>query len=220
MNKCYVYIFIDHNTGNPVYVGKGTRDRDSQHLRNAKNGINTHLYNWMRKYKECNNIWPKPFRVKEGLSEEEAFFMEKELISRYGRRDISTGYLFNHTDGGEGLRGRIPWNKGIPCSQETKEKISNVLKGNPKLKNSKRFSIEARAKMSLSQKGRVISEEHRKKIGNALRGKKRTIEQRQKFSDAHKGYKLPENVKAKISFSMLNNKNAAKKKAFINPVVQ
>ena len=205
MNKCYVYIFIDHNSGNPVYVGKGTRDRDSQHVRNARNGVNSHFYNWMRKYKERNNVWPKPFRIKEGLSAEEAFEHEKELISQYGRRDISTGCLLNHTDGGEGLSGRIPWNKGIPCSQATKEKISRVLKGNPNLKIARefrKFSLESRAKMSLSQKGRIISEAHRQKIGDALRGKKRTEEQRRKFSESHKGYRMPEDVKAKISASM------------------
>lgn len=165
MNRCYVYIFIDHNTGNPVYVGKGTRDRDSQHSRNAKNGSNTHLYNWMRKYKEHNNVWPKPFRIKEGLSEEEAFKLEKKLIAQYGRRDIFTGCLFNHTDGGEGLKGKIPWNKGIPCSTETKKRISEVLRSKTYLHRP--HSLETRMKMSASQKGRIISEEHKKNLSIA-----------------------------------------------------
>ena len=156
MNKSYVYIFVDHNTGKPVYVGKGTRDRDAQHVRNAKNGLTTHLYNWMRKYKERNNIWPKPFRIKDSMSAEEAFSLEKELIAQYGRRDISTGCLFNHTDGGEGLSGRIPWNKGMSVPIETRVKISEALRG--KVNKGRVCSVEHRINMSIAQKRRYERE--------------------------------------------------------------
>ena len=62
--------------------------------------------------------------------------METELIRHYKNLGIS----YNITDGGEGGHGLIPWNKGkktgiippnkgIPLSQETRDKISKAKKG-------------------------------------------------------------------------------------------
>ena len=61
--------------------------------------------------------------------EEEAFQEERRLISLLGRKDLGTGYLTNHTDGGEGPTGII-W------SEESKERLSasqrgRVRPGNP-----------------------------------------------------------------------------------------
>ena len=88
MQGFFVYVFVDHNTGNPVYIGKGRRNREIQHQFNASHGQDSRLYRWMRKYKALNNVWPKLFKLAEGLTEQEAFDFEKALIAFYGKEKI------------------------------------------------------------------------------------------------------------------------------------
>ena len=90
--------------------------------------------------------------------------VEAEAIALYGRLDLQTGTLFNHTNGGEGqsgrkvkhsvetlekmskaMKGRTPWNKGLVgyskghiTSDETKLKISLTKAGKPNLGYSKK----------------------------------------------------------------------------------
>jgi len=182
MNDFYVYMFVNHNTGSPVYVGKGCRQRDNQHKDIARCGNKRgHLYSWMRKYHSLNGVWPKPFRLLEGLTEQEAFDFERMLISFYGREDLRTGCLFNLTDGGDGT-------KGHAVTVETKEKIAKTLKEIrkviPPANKGKKDSPEVRAKKCVSRiggsqnKGRVpwnkgvpVSPETLVKISAALKGK-------------------------------------------------
>jgi len=62
-------------------------------------------------------------------------------------------------------KGQIPWNKEIPCSEDTKEKLRKINMG-------RTHSEETRKKISNALKGREFSEETRKKISNALKGEK------------------------------------------------
>lgn len=87
----------------------------------------------------------------------------------------------------EANKGRIPWNKGIPCSENTKKKISESNK-NP--------SEKTRKKMSNSAKGKTMSDEARKKMSKAHKGqvawnKGKTgvfsEEARKKMSESKKG---------------------------------
>lgn len=55
------------------------------------------------------------------------------------------------------LKGKIPWNKGIPRTQETKDKISAKNIG-------RKHTITTRKKMSLSHQGKEFSENHKKSI--------------------------------------------------------
>lgn len=73
-NKFYVYVW--YKEGIPVYVGKGTRKRA---YRNDE--VDVEIYQ--------NN-----------LTEQEAFALEKHLISVFGRADKNEGSLMNLTDGG------------------------------------------------------------------------------------------------------------------------
>ena len=69
--------------------------------------------------------------IQEGLTEEEAFNLERYCIALYGRIDLGTGTLRNLTDGGEGSSGWSP-------SQETRNKMSQSKTGKPlpqKVKN-------------------------------------------------------------------------------------
>lgn len=114
MNKFYVYAYLRAD-GTSYYIGKGHDDRILQfHTRRNSSGLRPPP-------KERIQI------LKENLSEDDAFELEKFYISKYGRKDKGTGILRNLTDGGEGAVGRIH-------SEETKNKIgkANVkaLKGN------------------------------------------------------------------------------------------
>jgi len=121
----------------------------------------------------------------------------------------------------EANKGQIPWNKGLtgvyskeslqkmseaakrrisfPCSEETKMKISEALKGEKNPNYGKHPSLEIRQKMSLAHKGKKLSEENKRKIGNANRGKIQSEETRKKRSHA-----------------LLNNKNVRGFKGSIN----
>ena len=77
-----------------------------------------------------------------------------KVISEETKSRISTSNL-----------GKTPWNKGVPRTQEVKDKISLAKKG-------KRLPQEAIDKMAKALKGRVFSEETRRKISEAKKGTK------------------------------------------------
>ena len=64
----------------------------------------------------------------------------------------------------ESTKGRIPWNKGLPMSDEQKKKLSEVNVG-------KKASNETRLKQSLSRTGKKHTEESKKKISDAKKKK-------------------------------------------------
>jgi len=110
--------------------------------------------------------------VYDNITWEEACNIEKKLIKKYGRKDLGEGTLCNLTDGGEGTinvaqsvkkvlseKATKQWT-GVPKSEDSKAKISATLMGH---KNSPSIpcSAEKAAKISLAQKGRPLSEEHK-----------------------------------------------------------
>lgn len=104
--KFYVYVYRDPRPtkGNqPVYVGKGTGDRDRSHLWGSHNKP---LQDFLSHLKRVE-LEPVFSRVFETDDETEAFAKEIELIAQYGRKNNKTGILFNLTDGGEGAGGAI-----------------------------------------------------------------------------------------------------------------
>lgn len=74
-------------------------------------------------------------------------------------------------------KGQITWNKGIPCADETKRKISAIKKG-----------------CIAWNKGEKASEEMRLFLSQLRVGKKPTEETKTKMSEAKKG-KMPKNIK-------------------------
>jgi group I intron endonuclease len=77
-------------------------------------------------------------------------------------------------------------------SQETKEKISQALKG-------RRFTDATIQKMKKSHSGKKASEETKNKISNSLKGIKRSKETIQKMRNAQKGRKVSVETRKKIS---------------------
>lgn len=103
----YVYVYRDPRptkNNQPVYVGKGTGDRDISHW--SKGSHNKPFQDFIAHLKQRGFVAICQ-RVFETEDEEIAFAKERELVALYGRRDLGTGSLFNRTDGGEGASGAI-----------------------------------------------------------------------------------------------------------------
>ena len=121
--ECGDYTF-DHE---PFYVGKGKDQQYIMHLLQSKNNNDIPLRENRHKFHKIKNILkenlePIILKVKENISEQEAFELEICLIWAIGRSDLKLGPLTNLTDGGEGTQGRI-------CRKRTKNKISKSNKG-------------------------------------------------------------------------------------------
>jgi hypothetical protein len=103
----YVYVYKDPRptkNNQPVYIGKGTGDRDLSHW--SKGSHNKPLQDFLS-HLRLRGFVAAVERVFETADEQEAFAKEMQLIELYGRRDLKTGMLFNRTAGGEGPSGYI-----------------------------------------------------------------------------------------------------------------
>ena len=79
------------------------------------------------------------------------------------------------------------------------------LRGEESVNYGRKHTQESRKKMSLALKGKPKSEEHKAKIGDIHRGKNISSEQREKISQAHKGVPKSEEHKRKISEASMGN---------------
>jgi len=166
--------------GTPYYVGKGSNGR----------AYEKHEHNGMLTPKNTECIIIQNFE-----SEEDAFFAEKLLISFYGRIDLGTGCLRNHTDGGDGVSNP---------SLQTREKIRAAFVG-------KKRSPETIEKMRIARIGRTLSPEHRAKIGlrslgRKYSGRKSTPETRAKISAGNKGRLCSPETREKLSIAHKGHK--------------
>lgn len=103
----YVYVYRDPRptkNNQPVYVGKGTGDRDLSHW--SRGSHSKPLQDFLSHLRAAG-LKPGVARVFETAVESEAFAKEIELITLYGRRNLKTGTLFNLTNGGEGGSGTV-----------------------------------------------------------------------------------------------------------------
>lgn len=112
---------------------------------------------------------------KDELTKEQAFELEIELISKYGRIDLGSGQLINQTKGGitveilsdEILKKRSESLKSVVRTEEWKNKISLSHKGKVKSKKHReniaksrigtKIPEDVKAKMRLSNKSKLIT---------------------------------------------------------------
>lgn len=100
---------------------------------------------------------------------------------------------------GESRKGIPAWNKGIPSSLETRQKISKNRKG--KLVNY-HLSEEAKRKISIANTGkryfgRVVSQETRDKISKSNKGRVMSLKSRNLIGLKNRGKKRSEEIKLK-----------------------
>ena len=148
----YAYLWLRPN-GTPYYVGKGCENRAFSRRRDVS-----------RPPKDKTRIL-----IFYRYSEQEAFETEKELIRNWGRKDIGTGCLHNHTDGGEGVSGR-------KHTSEDLVKMSAAQKGRP-------HSPEHIAKVAKNWVGRKHTSESKAKMSASAHKRKATSETRAKMSE-------------------------------------
>jgi hypothetical protein len=65
--------------------------------------------------------------------------------------------------------GRIPWNKGIPLSEETKRKTSQAHMGKPPTFKGRKHSRESRRRQSFAHRGKHPSKQTRLKISKSVK---------------------------------------------------
>ena len=133
--KAYVYTHTRLDTNEIFYIGIGTQDNYKRASRTANRSVF-----WKN---IVNKTGWKVDIIFDKLTWEDACNKEKELISFYGRKDLGTGSLVNHTNGGDGSNGRI-------YTRETRMKMSKAKKG---------------------KKGRICTKEHKLKTKNSMLGK-------------------------------------------------
>jgi hypothetical protein len=174
----------------PFYVGKGSNGRIKEHRKEAK----ALLHKQGRKSIKIgviHHLWKADQDFQEEIilsecTEEDAFECECQLIAAYGRVDLKTGILANQTAGGDGASGR---------SEEVRQRISEKLKAR---KMSEEFckKLSERSLGNVYAKGRIASEETRRKLSEAHKGKIRTEEHSRHISEAKKGTSIWPNGRA------------------------
>lgn len=173
MENCYIYIYLDQRYSGtwkfkhlifnyrPFYIGKGSGKRLASHLHQSSLKRTSFKNSIIKAIKNDLNETPLHYKIYENLSEEDAFLIEEELINHFGRLDIKTGILANHTDGGIGankifypkekklisqeiyqydLDGNFlkKWNSKKEAEEDTKLNLTNLstaIKRNGTLKN-------------------------------------------------------------------------------------
>ena len=120
----YIYRRLD---GTPFYVGKGQGRRYLSHLKRVN--LNTkkpsHFYCTLKSLMKQGAGFQ--VEVLQCRDEQHAYEAERLLIAFYGRRDLGTGPLTNHTDGGEGAPGmRRKGQKRPPFTPEHRANISRA----------------------------------------------------------------------------------------------
>jgi hypothetical protein len=92
----YLYRHIRLDKNEPFYIGIGSDD-DKYSRAYEKSRRNSHWTNIIKNTEYHVEI------LFEDITWEEACKKEMEFIKLYGRKDLKTGTLCNHTNGGEGL---------------------------------------------------------------------------------------------------------------------
>jgi group I intron endonuclease len=191
-----IYALVDPCDNQVRYVGwcVDIEKRLKYHLSASSLKNNTHKNFWIKQLLSLNlNPRIELLEIVSSLTYQEK---EREWIAFYGRENLTNG-----TDGGEGSlgretqietrnkisssnKGKIPWNKGIPWSEEIKSKNSLSHIGQEPPNKGVPMSEDQKHKLSVSKKGKPspikgipMSEEAK----NNKRGKKRGKNTKSKY---------------------------------------
>lgn len=180
----YVYVYFDENN-TPYYVGKGKQKRV----------ISKH--NYVQVPSDLSKIL-----VKDQLLEYEAWDLESQLISQYGRRNLKTGTLLNLTNGGYG--GKTGWSH----SEQTRKRISEKNKGRIMPEDEKQKHRKPKTKQHAENIRRANigrkDDGRNKKIGLAM-SKKRWFHNHKISIMTEPGYEGPDFVPGRIYKGKIKN---------------
>lgn len=217
VKEFYVYVYLDPRIAGtfkyleyefeyePFYVGKGTGDRYKAHMLKCCKGVNLHKD---RKISNILKVGLVPIIVKIGITtdEQEAYDLERVLIQEIGRRIVGTGSLTNLEEGGLGGR-KMSEHTRAKCSASNKGKVRtaemrknlSIARTGIKISDDKKDKLRARqptmlnknhteeTKQYLSYLASNRSEEHRRKLSEARKGKSCSEELKVHFSEVFKG---------------------------------
>ena len=179
-----------------IYIGQTIRD-DKNYLGSGKYFILA-----LNKYGKENFVRETLEVLPEGTSQNNLDECEAKRIKFYNSTNKKIGYNLMERSG-----------QGGKCSEETRKKHSELMKGNKNFLG-KRHSEETKQKISEIKKGKKhteeakqnmsdakqnMSEETKNKMSKSQTGKKRSDESKRKQSEAGKGRKHTEEAKQKMS---------------------
>ena len=198
--KYVLYLHKNKETKEIFYVGIGTLVR--------ANNFRERNFLWKSYVNKYGNPLVEIYKSK--LTYLEALYLENFFITKMGRKIDNSGNLVNLSIGGEGGR-------GYKHTKEHREKLKESIKRNgyvaPKgeahWNYGKKWSEETRKKISKAGKGRKQSQAHIDKRVAARRGKCMNSNSIAKMANTLKGRVLPKEVLEKMSVSI--------KKVWANP---
>jgi hypothetical protein len=176
------------DTNEIFYIGIGKTKKRI----NSKSSRNNLWKNIVLKYGYISEI------LHDNITWNEACNIEKILIKKYGRIDLKTGILSNMTDGGDGLcnisdelRKKVGQKIGFKHTEQTKNLISFLGKGEKHYRYGKKVDIETSNKISNTLTGKYKGEQ----IGNSKLTEENVLFIRNNYKPYDKKYSTPKLAK-------------------------
>lgn len=193
----YVYRHIRLDKNIPFYIGVGSDDKGKYSRANSKAARNKHWNDVVNKHGYRVDI------IIDDMLWNEALEKEVEFISLYGRVNSGTGILVNRTDGGEGFVGLVyteDMRKNMSISSKSPQRVKAALEN---MKKAHEYRDKETSEM---KKARLA------KMADKLRGGKRTDEQRKRMSEASKGKPKSKAHRDKMSISRKQDFSSGKRR--------
>ena len=192
----YVYVLFDPSNGyEPFYVGKGRGFRWAFHSRETVRARtdNKRKFDLISRLKLAG-LHPVALLSEVNLSEEVAYDLERELILQIGRLGLDAGgKLTNYC-----LDSRPPGLRGCADPEAFKAKLSKTMTGEGNHFFGKAHTDDARRRIGDAHRGKIISPEQRSKLSEAGRGRKKSEETKRRLSKSLKGKSKSEEHRRKI----------------------
>lgn len=172
-NDHIVYkIYSIDDSDQSVYIGITEDDvaRIKKHNldRKRKTYSNKPLYVWMNDVIEVKKSKVLFEIIERGLTKEQAFNKEEYFVKFYKQLGFK---VLNLTEGGKGVKGKSPWNKGLknPYTDNQLKNLSIGHLGIPNLSKGKTRSDSLKLKISEKNKERIGKEWNSPKRKNVLK---------------------------------------------------